>query len=297
MVHLLDLKFKGLPAAIGSFLIETSIGPVLIESGPHSTFANLRSALAGLGYQPTDVKAVLLTHIHLDHAGAAWALAQAGASVYVHPLGAKHLLQPERLMESARRIYLDQMDTLWGQMNPIPEDKLRVVQHGEQLTFGDTILQAWHTPGHAIHHIAWEWNGYAFTGDVAGVKIGSGLLAPPCPPPDIQIDHWKTSIGLLRSRNLKGIYLTHFGLVETVETHLDQLEKNLVEWADWMLPHYEKQTPYEELVPLFSQFVQQQLEAYGADELAIQQYEAANPSWMSVTGLLRYWKKKLEAGI
>lgn len=294
MVQIIDLQFKGLPQAIGSFLLESSEGPLLIESGPHSTYPTLVAKLAIHGYRPADLKAVLLTHIHLDHAGAAWALARAGAPVYVHPAGARHLLQPERLIESARRIYLDQMDALWGEMHPIPEEKLLVVQHGEVLQFGDISIQAWHTPGHAIHHIAWEWNGFAFTGDVAGVKIGHGLLAPPCPPPDIQVEDWQASIELLRQRKLTGMYLTHFGLVETVETHLNLLEKNLIEWADWMRPHYYAQTPYDELVTLFSGFVHQQLRACGVDDLGVQQYEAANPSWMSVTGLLRYWKKKLD---
>ena len=112
-MYLLDLHFKGLPETIAAFLIETEAGPVLVETGPHSTFPALREGLARHGYAPSDVRAVFLTQIHLDHAGAAWALAEAGADIYVHPLGARHLLQPDRLMESARRIYGEEMDRLW----------------------------------------------------------------------------------------------------------------------------------------------------------------------------------------
>ncbi len=132
--------------------------------------------------------------------------------------------------------------------------------------------------------------------NAAGVKIGQGILAPPCPPPDIQIEDWCASIALLRSLPLKTLYLTHYGPVSDITAHLDTLEANLLSWSQWMLPHFEKKTPPEEVTPLFQQFVKGELIAAGLDEVGIQQYEAANPSWMSVAGLLRYWTKKQEAG-
>lgn len=293
-MYLLDLHFKGLPETIAAFLIETEAGPVLVETGPHSTFPALREGLARYGYAPSDVRAVFLTHIHLDHAGAAWALAEAGADIYVHQLGARHLLQPDRLMESARRIYGEEMDRLWGEMRALPAERLKTVAHGEAISVGAEVFTAWHTPGHAVHHIVWQWGDSAFTGDVAGVKIGQGILAPPCPPPDIQIEDWRASIALLRSLPLKTLYLTHYGPVFDIAAHLDTLEANLLSWAQWMLPHFEKKTPPEEVTPLFQQFVKDELVAAGLDETGIRQYEAANPAWMSVAGLLRYWTKKRE---
>lgn len=295
MIHILDLHFQNLPHTIGAFLVETSSGPALIETGPHSTFGALADELAKYGRKPEDVRYVFLTHIHLDHAGAAWALAQTGATVYVHPFGAKHLLQPERLISSARRIYQDQMDALWGDMQPIPPERLKTVDHGEVIDLGNMQLTAWHTPGHAVHHIVWQLGDAAFTGDVAGVQIDKGLVAPPCPPPDIHIEDWQQSLNLIRSLHLQRLYLTHYGIIENITQHLDQLEKRLLAWADWMFPFYEKGTPPEEITPQFQAYVQQQLEEAGATPFIISQYEAANPSWMSVAGLLRYWSKKMAA--
>ncbi len=294
MIHVLDLRFKQLPETIASFLIPLEHGAALVETGPYSTFASLEKELSSHGYGLDDIQYVFLTHIHLEHAGAAWALAERGATVFVHPFGEKHLLQPERLMQSARRIYQDQMDSLWGDMRPIAPQQLKTVGHGEIVEAGGRRLQAWHTPGHAVHHIVWQLENNAFTGDVGGVKIGNHLVVPPCPPPDINIEDWQQSIRLLRSLDLEAMYLTHFGPVRPVPAHLNQLEEQLLTWANWMLPYYQKQIPPEEVTPKFQAFVAEQLKEKGIDQLGIDQYEAANPSWMSVTGLLRYWSKKLE---
>lgn len=295
MIHVLDLHFLDIPNAIASYLVETSAGPVLIESGPYSTFLSLKDAIEKAGFRVSDIRHVLLTHIHFDHAGAAWALAEQGATVYVHPLGAKHLARPEKLWESAKRIYQDDMDRLWGKMQPIPEAQLRVVGHRETISLGDTQIQAYHTPGHAIHHIAYQLEEAVFTGDVGGVRIAGGLVEPPCPPPDIQVEDWQKSIKLLRSLNPRVLYLTHFGQVEEVDAHLDRLESQLVDWADWVKKKVEEGQSVEETIPQFQEYVAHQLREQGADQELIQQYEAANPSWMSVTGLMRYWKKKAEA--
>ncbi len=294
MINVIDLNFLGSPETIAAYLIPTSAGPVLIETGPYSTFPYLKKGVEDLGYSLSDIKHVLITHIHLDHAGAAWAMAELGATVYLHPFGYKHMHDPSKLVESARRIYKEEMDRLWSDIKGIPEDKLRIVAHEEVLTFGDTNIQAWYTPGHAVHHIAWQIGDELIAGDVAGVKIGTGPVVPPCPPPDINIEDWKASISLLQSLSLKKVYLSHFGEISKVEDHWLELEKVLTDWAAWMYPHYKNQTPYAELVPLFQQYVKGQLEAAGVTGLHLTKYDHANPVWMSVTGLLRYWKKKEE---
>lgn len=298
MIRTLDLNFLSIERAIAAFLIETSVGPILIESGPYSTFPQLTKQIKNAGYAPADIQHVLLTHIHFDHAGAAWALAEQGAKIYVHPFGAKHLAHPEKLLSSARRIYENDMDRLWGDMQPIPEEQVISVEHGEALKFGDVTFKAWHTPGHAVHHIAWQLDKVIFTGDVAGVRVHpqDKVVEPPCPPPDIHVEDWLDSIRKIRELKPEALYLTHFGKIEDVDWHLDELEKRLMEWSNWIQVKMELgQTP-EETVPEFMQFVARQLKERGVEEEAIRQYEAANPSYMSVSGLMRYWKKKQARG-
>ncbi len=292
MIHVLDLNFQGIGDAIAAFLVETEEGPVLIETGPHSTFPYLVKGLAKYGYRPDDIKHVLITHIHLDHAGAAWALAELGAIIYMHPFGVAHMQDPSKLMESARRIYQDKMDTLWGEMKAIPAEQIRAVEHEEKLTFGETEIVSLHTPGHAKHHIAWQIGDLVITGDVAGVKIGGGPVVPPCPPPDINIEDWERSIALVRSRQPKELLLTHFGKISNIDEHLDALKIILHDWADWIKTKADEGRSAEEMTPLFSEYTADQLRAQGVTEEGITKYEAANPSWMSVAGLLRYWKKK-----
>lgn len=295
-ISTIDLFFLEGRETIASFLIETSAGPVLVETGPHSTFPHLERGLAARGYKPEDIKHVFLSHIHLDHAGAAWALAKKGAKIYVHPFGARHLKRPEKLLESARRIYKDDMDRLWGDFEPIEGGQIEEVSQGATYTIGDAVFTAWHTPGHAVHHIAWQLDDKLFTGDVAGVKILDGPVVPPCPPPDINLEDWKDSLELIRKLDIKQLFLTHFGPVEKeqIAAHLDELEKHLDAWANWMKPYWEKGIPAGEVTPLFQEYVRKEMENMGCSEELIELYEHANPSWMSVAGLLRYWKKKAE---
>lgn len=294
MIHTIDLKFKQNDSAIGSFLVETEQGPILIETGPHSTYPNLKIGIEKAGYKASEIKHVFLSHIHLDHAGAAWVFAEMGAKIYVHPRGAKHLISPERLMSSAKRIYQDQMDTLWGQMNPIPKEKVVICEDQCEYDFGNVKLKGWYTPGHAVHHIAWQMGTTLFSGDVAGVRINNGMIVAPCPPPDINIEDWVDSINLIRGLDLNEIYLTHFNKITDIEDHLNILENRLNSWAAWIKPHFDNGTEVHEIIPLFSKYVIDELKEFGIDENGITQYEAANPAWMSVAGLLRYWKKKKE---
>lgn len=292
MIHVLDLHFLSYDHAIASFLIETSEGPVLIETGPYSTFPQLEKSIKATGFDLEEIKHVFLTHIHFDHAGAAWALAKKGAMIYVHPFGAPHLASPQKLYESARMIYGDQMDRLWGAMESIDPDKIHETQHNEKIVIGDKEIISLHTPGHAKHHIAWQIDQTLFTGDVAGVKIGKGPVVPPCPPPDINLEDWLDSIDLILNRDVERFFLTHFGEITDLKTHMSQLKDMLKDWSDFIKREWESGKTPEVLTSLFSAYTMQQLLDLGVSENGTKQYEAANPSWMSVAGLIRYWKKK-----
>lgn len=299
-IKVLDLQFLEKKEAIAAFLVEGKTGVSLVETGPHSTFPQLEVALQKHGYSPDDVSQVFLTHIHFDHAGAAWAMARHGAKIYVHPKGLPHLAAPEKLYNSAKMIYGEQMEKLWGEMQPIPTDQLVAPAHGERIMAGGVQFTAWHTPGHAVHHIAWEaqilrtrCRPVLFAGDSAGVKIGKrGIPVPPCPPPDINIEDWQASIELMRNLPVETLFLTHFGKVLDKNAHFDALEKRLLAWANWMKPHFEQQTPPPEVVELFKKHVRSELVEHGIGAADLEKYEAANPSFMAVAGLLRYWAKR-----
>jgi glyoxylase-like metal-dependent hydrolase (beta-lactamase superfamily II) len=292
MIQVIDLHFQNYPQTIASFLIESDEGPIILETGPHSTLPMLEKGLRQRGYQLEDVKHVFLTHIHLDHAGAAWAFAKHGAMVYVHPTGAPHLHNPEKLFKSAKRIYGDKMDELWGDLKPIPTKNITVVAHNQVKRVGKVKLKSLHTPGHAVHHIAWQYSDALIAGDVAGIRIKNGIVVPPCPPPDINLEDWRASIRLIKMKRFREIYLTHFGKVTKVKAHLVELEGRLVNWANWIKPWFENQTPMEEITPEFQRYVSKQLESADIRNETLVQYENANPAWMSVAGLMRYWQKK-----
>lgn len=295
MIKIIKLTLDVLPMEIAAHLVETSEGPILLETGPHSTLPKLQAGLAEHGYQMKDIQHVFLTHIHLDHAGAAWAFAEKGATIYMHPLGKKHMADPSKLLASAKLIYKEMMDVLWGTLKPIPANQIVTVQHGETYKVGDVEVVAWNTPGHAVHHVSYQIGQALIAGDVAGAKIGeSGPVTPPCPPPDINIDHWMTSIALLETLDLTTVYLSHFGKVTHLVNHFTALKAVLWDWANFMLPHYQKGTPPAEVIPQFSTYVDEQLTRAGVSKEDRVVYESSNPANMSVFGLMRYWKKKLE---
>ncbi|MCC6727438.1 MAG: MBL fold metallo-hydrolase [Saprospiraceae bacterium] len=293
MVTTIDLCFQNQSQAIAAYLIKTNDGPVLIETGPHSTLPVLEAALLKSGFKLSDIKHAFVTHIHLDHAGAAWALAEQGATIYVHPLGLPHLHNPDKLLSSAKRIYQDKMDSLWGTLEPIPKEQLCAVRHGSMVKIGGLNFSVWHTPGHAIHHITIAVKNLAFTGDVAGVKVGeNGPVMPPCPPPDIDIETWRASINLLKLRRFNALYLTHFGRVNNPKKHFLELEGRLLNWANWIRPFWERNAPFEEVLPLFKAYVDKSYDQLGLPAEDRLRYDLANPPDMSIGGLYRYWTKK-----
>ncbi len=296
-IKILDILFLDEPHVIANYLIESEDGLILIETGPGTAFEHLKEAIAQEGFHWKDVRHVFLTHIHFDHAGGAWKFAEIGAKIYVHPVGLPHLNQPEKLWNSAKRIYQNDMERLWGEMKPIELSQLVAADDGDVFNIGGVEIKAFYTPGHAVHHNAYQIGEIVFTGDVAGVKINNGLVVPPCPPPDIHIENWKNSIQKIISLNPKALYLAHFGIVTEIETHFSELENMLEDWSSWMKPYYDSKTPAEEITPKFIAYTQNQLRKSGVSEEDIEKYEKGNPSFMSVTGLMRYWRLKDEGRI
>ena len=295
MINIIKLTLDLLPMAIATHLVETSEGPILLETGPHSALPKLKAGLAEHGYKMEDIKHVFLTHIHLDHAGAAWAFAEHGATIYMHPLGKKHMVDPSKLLASAKMIYKEMMEPLWGTLKPIPAEQIMIVEHGKSYTVGDVEIVAWNTPGHAVHHAAYQIGQSLIAGDVAGAKDERvGYITPPCPPPDINIEDWMNSISLLESLDLTEIYLSHFGKVTDLVNHFTALKTILWDWANFMLPHYQAGTPPAKVIPQFLAHVDQQLINAGVSKEDMAACRNFNPPDMAVFGIMHYWKKKLE---
>jgi glyoxylase-like metal-dependent hydrolase (beta-lactamase superfamily II) len=291
-VTTLDLNFQGKAQAIAAYLIRHSSGAVLIESGPGSTQEALQQALAANGLSVGDITHVLLTHIHLDHAGAAGWFARQGAEIYVHPVGAPHLLHPEKLLASAGRIYGDRMQTLWGEMLPVPEAKLHIAQDGEEIVIGALRFLPINTPGHAEHHFAYLFEDVLFSGDVGGVRIpGYQYLRVPMPPPELHFGKWRESVARMRRESFARIAPTHFDIYDDPDWQLRAVEKDLDATERWMEHIMPQDPPVEALRQQFTDWMNEQGLEQGLSADVVRAYELANPPGMSADGLQRYWRK------
>ncbi len=275
-MRLIDLEHLGRERVIACF----QLGDVLIDPGPGSCLPTLLEALGDA--RP---RALLLTHIHLDHAGASGSLVQRwpDLEVYVHELGAPHLIDPARLLESARRLYGDDMDRLWGEFLPVPESQLRSLRGGETLLGGS--VEVAYTPGHASHHVSYLHEGTAYVGDVAGVRImPASLTIPPTPPPDIDLDAWHQSIGVISAWSPARLAMTHFGVSENVAAQMEQLNRNLDEWSERARGSDRD---------AFIAAALEEIESSAGAELAPAYTQAAPPEQL-YAGLERYWRKRAE---
>jgi len=291
-VHVFDTRQLGRPGIIAATALETNDGLILFDTGPESTFENVTAELQKAGFAAGNVRHVFLSHIHFDHAGAAWRFAELGATIYVHPRGAPHLIDPARLIESATRIYGDEMSRLWGRFAPIAEQSVRVLHNGDVVKVDALEVRAIETPGHASHHHVYQWEDNLFGGDIAGVRLGGGPPIPPFVPPELHIESWLESIQLVRSLEVKKLYLPHFGPVEgSIFAHLDELAERVRRWADWFRDRIRAGQDEQQLTPLFAEEVVEELRTQGATESEVHAYEAADPSFMAVTAAVRYWRK------
>lgn len=285
----------GMPETIGVYLLESSDGPILFETGPYSCLPYLEKGLSASGYKKEDIKHVFLTHIHLDHAGAAWAFAAHGATIYVHPIGVKHLVDPTKLVSSATKIYGDKMDLLWGQFEPTSKERLVIAEHGQHFEIGNQTIKALHTPGHAVHHIAWNTSAGVVCGDVAGIRIGAGPAMPPCPPPDVNLSHWRESIDILLDEEPNTLFIAHFGRHKNAISHLTALKEEIEEWDQFTFDLYKSTPDPKEALPVFREWIAQRILTISEDKNLLPTYAIANPPWMSIHGLYRYYTKREKA--
>lgn len=291
-VRYADGQFRGTPGVIATAVLEGPSGVVLIDPGPTSDLAALEADLASGGIRLADVESLLLTHIHLDHAGAAGTIVrrQPGCRVYVHERGARHMASPEKLIASATQIYGDQMEPLWGEFAPVPHANLQILTGGEHLVVAGHELDVAYTPGHAQHHVSYfhRASRIAFVGDTAGCRTTAmTTVMPPTPPPDIDVAAWHASVARILAWQPEALFLTHFGPVTPVAAHvaqlldrldvMEQLARQLL--ADAALSDAEREARFvEELRRIF----RQQL-----SETELHRLELAVPFGMCWGGLAR----------
>jgi glyoxylase-like metal-dependent hydrolase (beta-lactamase superfamily II) len=291
-IHVIDLNFQNIPGAMAVYVILHRRGAVLIDSGPGSTLDQLQAALQQIDLSPRDITDVLLTHIHLDHAGAAGWWARQGAQIHVHPIGAPHLLNPEKLIASATRIYGDMMDQLWGQSLAVPEDRLHRLHDHDQIDIEDLHFVALDTPGHADHHLAYLFEDVGFSGDIGGVRIAPDqYLCLPMPPPEFHIEKWRASVQKLRQAKIKRIVPTHFGIHADIDWHLTAIEAELDQIEAWLQKVMPADPSIDQLRDQYIEWVTLRAVTQGFDAERSLANEAANPSFMSAAGMHRYWKK------
>lgn len=291
-IETIDLEFLGTPRVIASFLVHGPGGPVLVETGPGSTLPTLLAALERRGVRAADVRDVLVTHIHLDHAGAAGWWARQGARVWVHPVGAPHLVDPSRLLASAERIYGNRMDELWGEVVPAPAERVMAVEDGATLEVGGLRITAIATPGHAWHHHVYRLGDAAIAGDTTGIMLpGSRWIDLPAPPPEFDLAAWKTSLKRLRGLGLRTLYRTHFGASADVENELRRFEEVLERGVAWVREMLAGGLEREAMIEEFGARMRSWAARTGTGESSPRDYELANPREMAVDGIARYLRK------
>jgi len=294
LVHTLDLKILGIPNTIASYLIPHDHGAVLVECGAGSTLEVLTQGLGKHGFTPSDITDVLVTHIHLDHAGAAGWFARQGARIHVHHIGVPHMINPEKLLKSAARIYGDIMDKLWGEFLAVSEEKISTLHDNDEIEIEGLVFRALDTPGHAFHHMAFLFEDICFTGDVGGVRMytpGPAHLRIPTPPPEFHIEKWRESIKRLAAVECSFLAPTHFGIFNDPERHLSAVKNGIDEIESWMEKIMPKEPSIETLEQEISKWENERSVADGVSSEVNKSYETASPAWMSAEGIRRHWRK------
>ncbi|MBX3373606.1 MAG: MBL fold metallo-hydrolase [Phycisphaeraceae bacterium] len=298
-IRIIDLHYRGDAASIAAFLVQGPAGPVLIETGPGSTVGALEHGLAGCGMTPRDIPAVLVTHIHFDHAGASGWMAAHGATVHVHAFGAPHLVDPARLVASATRIYGDRMQELWGELIPIDPARVVPLADGDRIRAGGLEFRAVESPGHARHHhvFAVEIDGakVGFTGDAAACFIADApaFISLPTPPPEFDRDAWLRTIDRLRAERFDVLCPTHFGRVEDVAGHLDRVAAAIESHAAFVGDRLAAGMDHARILLEYRAWFLAQAAAARVPEERLGFYVKDSLAAMNVTGLIRAFTKQM----
>lgn len=298
-VHLLDLLFQRQPGAIGAYVLKGAHGEnALLETGPTSTRAALLDGLRALEVDPASITQVLVTHIHLDHAGAAGVLLRddlPNAHVLVHPVGLPHLIDPSRLIRSATRIYGSLMEPLWGEIAPLPAARVTALEDGARLRLAGHEVEILFTPGHATHHAAVRHvaTGAVFTGDVAGVRVpGAHMINPPTMPPEFDLAAWETSIDRLLAVEPTALLLIHFGKYTDARAHLENLRRRLHEWVAVTREGLAAgRAPAE----IGAELQRRDIAATGTDAAGVRQLDLIAGYGMCIGGIARYLERQATA--
>jgi glyoxylase-like metal-dependent hydrolase (beta-lactamase superfamily II) len=294
-VDYIDLQFRGSPRVIATALIDGPGGVTLIDPGPTSCLPVLEAGLGDRGLTLRDVRTLLLTHIHLDHAGATGSIVERvpGIKVYVHERGAPHMTDPAKLLASAARLHGDQMDALWGAFLPVPASQVTALAGGERLDLSGTSMRVAYTPGHAKHHVSYldERAGMAYVGDTGGVRISGDYLLAPTPPPDIDIEAWQSSLDVIDAWQPVSLFLTHFGPVTPARAHLARFRTTLAAMAEVVRDSLKAGGSEEEQIRGFVDRMREDARR-GLPEGEAKATELAAPFDQLWQGLARYWRKK-----
>ena len=288
--------FRSTPRIVATAVIQGPRGVALLDPGPTSTLPTLEAELEKSGIKPGDVSDIVLTHIHLDHAGATGTLVRRNPAlrVFVHEKGAPHMVDPARLLASAGRLYGDQMERLWGEVAPVPAKVLTTLAGGERIEAGGRRFDVAYTPGHASHHVSYfnDETGLAFVGDTAGIKrTASGIVVAPTPPPDIDLESWETSLRKIEAWRPDTLFITHFGPASPYAPHLNALREHLQVTTGLVRESLARDGTDEDREAWFTDRVRLELRRRmnEADALA---YEVAGRFDLNWRGLARYLRKK-----
>lgn len=295
-VTVIDLEFLGAPGVIAAYLLDAGDTSILIETGPSTSLPALERGLREAGRSFEDIGHIIVTHIHLDHSGAAGVILRDNPRirVHVHPAGAPHLIDPERLVRSAGRIYGDDMERLWGEVAGISEERVSVLEDDSTITLGNRTLRIAHTSGHASHHLVIldERTGTLFTGDVGGVRApGTDYVAVPIPPPEVDPPAWEISVDRMRSLKPARIAPTHFGVCDDVDAHLSQILPRLAELVAIGENAGDKLADTGEMTRRVAAYQRDALGGEATPEVLCQ-LNLANPDLLGALGLQRYLRKR-----